>query len=126
MSAIYEGESITTAAYLVKPDGGPYLISEISSWSVYVYDLATQALVYSLTGQTPTAIGSGGQFSNSPINDGSWPYGPPGYTFKNKILGGAFNHEGGHTLQIEYVVTTLTEGDVVFVQQVEVLPLLSS
>lgn len=126
MSTIYEGEPITTAAYLVKPEGTPYLISEISSWSVYIYDLATQALVYSLTGQAPVAIGAGGQFSNSAINDGSWPYGPPGYTFKNMILGGAFNHEGGHTLQIEYVIVTVSFGSVVFTQQVEILPLLSS
>lgn len=99
-----EGQDIWTTDLLVRADGQDAILTDIASWSVYVYDYQTSVLVYSLTGQSPTSP----PFFNSRQGAGGFSSKP--YNFRHQLPGTAWTQKGGKRYDIRYQIETVQFG----------------
>lgn len=116
-ATILEGSDFWFTTRWRKADGTDLLITDVSSWSAYIYDEGAE--IYSILNQSPAALPLG-VFSNSLLGpDG---YSDKKYNFRHRMPGAAWTANGGHTYNVLYVITTTQFGKMKELAFVKVVP----
>lgn len=121
-SECFVNEAIATRARILRDrDDAPLAPSDCSTYDFFVYDLDDdpRTPIYSIEGGAPSEVLS------ASLRTSGWDEDSTGYNFADVQDAENYPRTGGHTLEHEYVLHTLSEGDCDVVHQVRLIPLWS-
>jgi hypothetical protein len=114
----WEGQHVTTSARVVRPDDVALVQSDVSSVSVKVFDLSSNAPDTAIATLAP-AVSS--VIFNTLQNDGYWSLDGTGYNLRHTVAGSNFPR-GGRTYRVEYEIVTASYGTFWVVTLVQAVP----
>lgn len=119
-SEVWEGATWWTRALILRDgDEQPAQISDVTSWSVHVYEVGSGDQVYALTSQSPSDA-----FSNA-LRTAGWDGQEAGYNFARPLTPANFQWVGGVTYQAEFTIVSVSDGNLEVVHICEIQGLYS-
>lgn len=106
-----EGVDWVPLDLLVFGDGTAVQHNDVASIAIRIFRVPDTEALYELTGIS-AGSGSGGPIYDTPVLDGSWKQGPPGYNSKHRITPAAraFVEQPGQKYRCEILTQTNSEG----------------
>ena len=116
---VFEGADWQPLDLFAYGDGDLPIAAEISSIDIRVYLAKSATVVHEFLALAP---GGTGPFYNTPVLDGGWPFGEPGYNFKYRIQmsvleAALVDIEAGQRYRVEIILNGTPEGRLVSVHE---------